>query len=135
MSAPPDDFRAWDLRKSREWDLLAEWYDLLWPRKEDLSFYHQLAKVQGGPLLELGCGTGRVACGLAELGHYVIGIDISSGQLRQAERRRLAMDPAQSALVEYRQLSTAEFHFAEKFPLIVGCFSTGPLISGLQSAS
>jgi SAM-dependent methyltransferase len=115
---------AWDFRKSREWDLLAEWYDLLWPRKEDLSFYHQLAIVQGGPLLELGCGTGRVACGLAELGHHVIGLDISSGQLRQAERRKLAMDPTQSALVEYRQLSAAEFHFAERFPLIIGCFST-----------
>ena len=34
------------------------------------------------------------------------------------------MAPEKSTLVEYRHLSAGEFHFAERFPLIIACFST-----------
>ncbi|CAN5444910.1 hypothetical protein BH10ACT10_BH10ACT10_02120 [soil metagenome] len=41
----------------------------------------------GGPCIELGIGTGLVASGLTELGHDVIGIDLSSGMLGYAAER------------------------------------------------
>jgi SAM-dependent methyltransferase len=41
----------------------------------DLPLWEELAERAGGPVLELGCGTGRVALHLARRGHEVIGLD------------------------------------------------------------
>jgi SAM-dependent methyltransferase len=41
----------------------------------DLPLWEELAERCGGPILELGCGTGRVALHLARRGHRVYGLD------------------------------------------------------------
>lgn len=41
----------------------------------DLPLWEELAERCGGPVLELGCGTGRVALHLAKRGHEVVGLD------------------------------------------------------------
>ncbi len=41
----------------------------------DLPLWRELAGDCGGPVLEIGCGTGRVALDLARLGHQVTGVD------------------------------------------------------------
>ena len=41
----------------------------------DLPLWEELAERCGGPVLELGCGTGRVSLHLARRGHEVIGLD------------------------------------------------------------
>ena len=41
----------------------------------DLPLWRELADSHGGPVLDLGCGTGRVALDLAARGHEVTGID------------------------------------------------------------
>jgi SAM-dependent methyltransferase len=41
----------------------------------DLPLWEELADEAGGPILDLGCGTGRVAVHLARHGHRVLGID------------------------------------------------------------
>lgn len=41
----------------------------------DLPLWEELAARCGGPVLELGCGTGRVALHLARRGHAVVGLD------------------------------------------------------------
>jgi SAM-dependent methyltransferase len=41
----------------------------------DLALWEELAAAAGGPVLELGCGTGRVALHLARRGHEVVGLD------------------------------------------------------------
>lgn len=48
---------------------------------DDLGLYRALAARAGGPVLELGCGSGRVAIALAEAGHEVHGIDSSEAML------------------------------------------------------
>lgn len=48
---------------------------------EDVPFYVELAKESGGPVLELGCGTGRVTLPIAESGTEVVGLDLSPDML------------------------------------------------------
>jgi SAM-dependent methyltransferase len=58
---------------------------------EDISFYVDEAVASGGPVVELGVGTGRIAIPTAAAGIHVIGVDSSQGMLDVcAERGREA---------------------------------------------
>jgi len=61
----------------------------------DLSLWEELAERQGGPVLELGCGTGRVALHLARRGHRVYALDREPELLGSLIERAegLAVDP------------------------------------------
>ena len=47
----------------------------------DLDFYIQLARRTGGPILDLACGTARVALAVADAGYEAVGIDASEAML------------------------------------------------------
>lgn len=53
----------------------------------DVDFYVDLARKQGGPVLELAAGTGRVLIPLAQAGFPVTGLDVSAAMLDIAARR------------------------------------------------
>lgn len=56
--------------------ILAQLYDAHHRQDaEDLPFWVTWAQKQGGPILELGCGSGRVLLPLAQVGHRVFGLD------------------------------------------------------------
>ena len=65
------------------------------PIAGDVAFYQHLAEQTGGPVLELACGTGRIALPLAESGLDVTGVDVSDGMLaiirRKAQAHRLTL--------------------------------------------
>jgi SAM-dependent methyltransferase len=67
---------------SSEYDAIARLYDP-WSAGvvEDISFYVEEALVSGGPVVELGVGTGRIAIPTAAAGVHVIGVDSSAGML------------------------------------------------------
>jgi len=72
------------------YERIAPYYDLLHADlQEDVGFVLTLAERAGGPVLELGCGTGRLVVPLARAGHAVTGVDISGAMLQRA-RSRLA---------------------------------------------
>ena len=64
------------------YDAIAELYDA-WSRSvtEDVGFYVEEALAAGGPVVELGVGTGRIAIPTALAGIPVIGVDSSRGML------------------------------------------------------
>ena len=68
-----------------------EYYDLEvsdWPG--EIEFYKSLAlgiKDNGGAILELGCGTGRVTLQLAGMGVQVTGLDFSPSMLAVAKQK------------------------------------------------
>ncbi len=69
-------------------DTIARFYDLdLEGYEDDIALYAALAEEYGGPVLELGCGTGRVAAALAGAGAEVVGVDASGGMLEVARAR------------------------------------------------
>src|SRR5439155_933764 len=53
----------------------------------DIAFYAELARRGGGRVLEIGCGTGRVALALAGAGFDIVGMDRSEEMLAQARRQ------------------------------------------------
>ena len=55
--------------------------------KEDIAFYVEEALAVGGPVLELGCGTGRVAVPMAQAGAEVVGLDSSRAMLSKASAK------------------------------------------------
>jgi SAM-dependent methyltransferase len=64
------------------YDAIAALYDP-WSRSvtEDVDFYVAEARKAGGPVVELGVGTGRIAVPTAEAGVAVIGVDSSERML------------------------------------------------------
>jgi SAM-dependent methyltransferase len=70
------------------YDAIAELYDP-WSASvvEDVAFYLEEARRSGGPVLELGVGTGRIAVPIAADGIRVIGVDSSRAMLEICARR------------------------------------------------
>jgi SAM-dependent methyltransferase len=70
------------------YDRIAEIYDP-WSASvtEDVGFYLDEARRSGGPVVELGVGTGRIAVPIAADGIRVIGVDSSRGMLDVCARR------------------------------------------------
>ncbi len=60
----------------------------------DLPLWEELAGRQGGPILELGCGTGRVALHLARRGHTVVGLDRDPELIEALAVRASDIDPS-----------------------------------------
>ncbi len=70
------------------YDKIARFYDLdMGCYEDDIGFYVQLARGANGPVLDLGCGTGRLARAIAEAGLRIDGLDSSERMLSLAERR------------------------------------------------
>lgn len=54
--------------------------------RKDLPLYLDLAAKYAGPVLEIGCGTGRVLARLGEEGYEALGVDVSRPMLEVARR-------------------------------------------------
>jgi SAM-dependent methyltransferase len=72
------------------WDEYAPFYDWENARtlgRRDVPFWRTVALGTGGTVLELGCGTGRIAMPLGRAGVTLVGIDRSTAMLARARRR------------------------------------------------
>jgi SAM-dependent methyltransferase len=83
----------------------------------DVTYYSELAKQSGGPVLELGCGTGRCSLAIARLGIPVVGLDLSSSMLQRA--RQKAEEMGLTDHVRWIEADMTEFALNEQFPLII----------------
>ncbi|SFC45449.1 Methyltransferase domain-containing protein [Halobiforma haloterrestris] len=70
-----------DSGASAYFDDLAEFYDAVHDEGDDVAFYRDLALEADGPVLEVGCGTGRIHLELLRAGVDADGIDVSSDSL------------------------------------------------------
>jgi ubiquinone/menaquinone biosynthesis C-methylase UbiE len=69
--------------KPDDYEFIAELYDHVVPYRErrDVDFFVAAARESGGPVLEVGCGTGRVLLPIARAGVDIVGLDLSSSML------------------------------------------------------
>ena len=80
----------------------AEFYDAyVGDYAQDIPFYLQLASACGSPVLEVGCGTGRVLPPLLRAGLTVTGVDISDEMLSLARKKLAQEGLAKSCLVNH----------------------------------
>lgn len=102
------------------WDVadIASLYDAF-PFTDDLALYGGLAAAQGGPVLELGCGSGRILVPLARGGNDVVGVDTSSHMLALAREKLASAGPELAARVRLVRGDLRYFELSERFDLAI----------------
>jgi SAM-dependent methyltransferase len=102
-----------------DYHLLARYYDAEnADTTADLEVYAALAADCDGPVLDVGCGTGRVAFHLAQAGIEVVGVDRSEAMLARARQKRDALGLSE-AQVELQQADVRDLDLGRRFGLIV----------------
>ncbi len=98
----------------------AEFYDYVVPyqTRADVAFFVEAAQTSGGPVLEIGCGTGRVLIPTARAGIAISGIDLSPHMLDVCQRR-LAQEPVEvQGRVQLDLADMRDFDLGQTFKLI-----------------
>ncbi len=101
---------------------IADYYDdspVMRGRVQDVAFYRDAAREFGDPVLELGCGTGRITMALAEAGKRITGLDLSERMLERAVKKRAALRVEARERVHLVQGNMAGFDLGEKFRLVI----------------
>jgi SAM-dependent methyltransferase len=99
---------------------LARYYDAYFVGVPgDVGFYVDEARRAGSPVLELGCGTGRVLLPMARAGVRVVGLDCSGELLDRTRRLQAGLSPAVRRRIELVQADMREFRLGRRFRLAV----------------
>lgn len=97
----------------------AEYYDEDYtsgvPSRGDIEFYQRHAAEKGSPVLELGCGTGRILIPIAQSGIDCSGLDMSREMLAVCEKKAHDLELRN---VRLDCASMDDFHYDRKFNLI-----------------
>jgi SAM-dependent methyltransferase len=101
-------------------NLDALWHDLeCGDYREDLQFWRALAAETGGPVLDIGAGTGRVTVDLAAAGFDVVALDVEPALLAALSHR---------ATVETVVADACTFELHRRFGLIIAPMQTLQLL-------
>ncbi|MBT3222395.1 MAG: class I SAM-dependent methyltransferase [Proteobacteria bacterium] len=89
----------------------------------DLDFYVQLARRARGPVLELGCGNGRVTLPIARAGVEIHGVDLSAEMLLDLRRKLHNESEAVRLRVRFCQADFAQVVSDRLYPLVLMPFN------------
>jgi SAM-dependent methyltransferase len=105
----------------------AIWHDLeCGSYTADLTFWRALAEKVGGPVLDVGAGTGRTALALAQEGHEVVAIDRDDELLSELRERAGGLE------VTTIVADARAFWLGLTFPLIIVPMQTIQLLGGAE---
>jgi SAM-dependent methyltransferase len=96
----------------------------------DVAFYAGLVGTDGQPVLEIGCGTGRVALTLAASGIDTVGIDAAEDMLAAARAKCRLLPHAAQAKLDLRQADMRDFALDRAFGTVLVPFRTFHLLLG-----
>jgi SAM-dependent methyltransferase len=105
--------------------LHVEAYDALHatvPGGDDVAFVAAAAREAPGGILELGCGTGRLAIPLAAAGFEVVGLDLSTAMLDVARAKAGSLDDAARARVVFVEGDMTAYELGRRFGVVCAVF-------------
>ena len=103
-----------------DFPFVADFYDRIYDYRcrADVPFFVEMAEDTGGPVLEIGCGTGRVLIPTAKAGIEIVGMDLSEWMLTKC-REKLESEPEEVRnRVELIREDMRDFDLGRKFKLI-----------------
>lgn len=103
-----------NIRFNQDFPVIYDAHHRLHP--EDLPFWLGLAEQYGDPVLELGCGTGRVLLALAQAGRRVVGLDYDPAMLAFLRQN---IPPALAPTVTLVEDDLRVFNLEQRFALII----------------
>ena len=109
------------------YDRIARFYDHdmgLSAPAGDVAFYVNAGLEATGRILEVGCGTGRIALPLVEAGCQVLGVDVSLPMLKQMSQNAFArLSPSQQTQLSWACMDMKDLGISETFSLILCPYS------------
>ena len=84
----------------------------------DVQFYIEEARQADTPVLEIGCGTGRILLPMAEAGCAVVGLDHAPAMLALTRQKLAARSPETQERVELIEGDMRDFALGKRFGLI-----------------
>jgi SAM-dependent methyltransferase len=110
----------------------AAWHDVeCGSYTADLELWRTLARERGGPILDIGCGTGRVALELAASGHEVVGVDADPALVATLEQRASAAAlPVRAIAADARSFTAPTPPGSDAFPLAILPMQVAQLLGG-----
>lgn len=103
-----------------EYAAIADLYDHVVPYRDrlDIAFFVEAALKAGSPVLEVGCGTGRVLIPTARAGVDIVGLDLSAHMLAVCRQRLLDEPEAIQSRVRLVQADMRRFDLGGVFTLV-----------------
>jgi SAM-dependent methyltransferase len=102
------------------WATAAEYYDSYHDhRKEDVAFWAKIAARIGGPVLEIGCGTGRVGLEIARNGNHLFGVDQSEAILNVFRQKLMTESDAVRQRVKLYLGDMRTFELNQRFEFAI----------------
>jgi 2-polyprenyl-3-methyl-5-hydroxy-6-metoxy-1,4-benzoquinol methylase len=108
---------------SEKTDLVVKYYDEAFgvTSQSEAEWYLSKAREFGGPVLDLACGTGRMALLLAREGFEVTGVDSSQGMLNQLRNKLAAAGREIRQRVHLERQGMSELALDDRFNMIICC--------------
>ncbi|MDJ0757340.1 MAG: class I SAM-dependent methyltransferase [Ardenticatenaceae bacterium] len=99
----------------------SELYDIIVPQTflGDVEWYRDKAVACGGPVLELGAGTGRITIPIAAAGVPIHALDIDDGMLKRLRAHLEEQEPLIRERVTVVKASMSDFALDSRFALVI----------------
>lgn len=105
----------------------------VYAERRDVQFYVEEATAARGPVLELGCGTGRILIPTARAGHTITGLDGSTHMLERC-RTKIALEPDDVRIrISLTRGDMRGFELAERFALITAPFRVVQHLTSIEA--
>ncbi len=109
------------IMNSDNYTILAKYYDAAYSHLKDLTdipFYLEYAEKYGDPVLEIGCGTGRILLEIAKKGIKIDGLDASPHMLAVLKRKIVTQSSSLPQKINLYQKDMRFFSLEKKYKLI-----------------